>query len=914
MTVELSDRLVRLMRDASITPRVEHSMQLIVDEARDIVGASKAALSLTDKSGCFVTQACSPVGTSVPLPRAEGGLAQEMLLEGKTIRVDDTHNPQLSTRIREEVRRDARSLLGVPIVLGGETIGVLLGYGEQCNQFDVNDEANIAKLAQCAAGALGYWRAFTTPANEMVCATRAFLEFDDTATTVCTELKEQFGFDYVGLQLEFAEEHLLETIELVGSEKSWVGRSKHSLDAPTEKRDIQVDVFLRRSAEVIHGEDSRFDRWILTNYNHKDYSRAFIPMVIGRDSAGRLVPNLHEVLKLGSAEPFGTKNFRTKLTAPNNIRLETIGTVEAAFLKATDISQAQHEQLVRQVTRIAPRVWQGHLANVLEGVLDQALKLTWADSATLHFKRDNSDEDDDCYPKYVFESAARSELSQKLLNFPPRRGGLGHRAINDAEPKMITNPMVLKAEIPCIYELGVRAMAAFPLKVGEDVGVLYIHFRKAHEFQDNDVGWVTNLSRAAEAALHNATTHRSLRDQALKLEALRHMTSALSIAEASHRAVQQLALDTRNILGADVVTIYEFLAYGGCFLTPPARGGDLLDEDSRKVTGAIHADDVPMSVLRHAGPIFTTEPEKEPLLSSTRIAKGWPPFVERERIKAVSAVKLRAGDEIVGVMFVNFRRRHQFPKWERRFIEMLATSAAIAIHNQRRKENSEAMAYMGVLAGGIAHALVNDTGVAGRLISDLGAASPENSVVVDELKHSLDSITTRVDQLLLARYSTPASLNVLDVVIRACERAQQTVGIKVKLPKTAQPLPEVHIAQHQLTAIIEELIRNAARNSDMPADVSISMKLVEEFGRRSVELVVIDCGRGIPQADRESVFERGRTDGNGRRGFGLWWARTSLRGLGGDVRIEDNVPRGTRAVLRLPTVSVRPESPVLRKE
>ena len=73
-----------------------------------------------------------------------------------------------------------------------------------------------------------------------------------------------------------------------------------------------------------------------------------------------------------------------------------------------------------------------------------------------------------------------------------------------------------------------------------------------------------------------------------------------------------------------------------------------------------------------------------------------------------------------------------------------------------------------------------------------------------------------------------------------------------------------------------------------------------------VEIIVSDDGHGIPESDRERVFERftrlddARTRDAGGSGLGLSIARELVRRSGGDIRLADAAP-GLRAVVSLPT-------------
>jgi signal transduction histidine kinase len=53
-----------------------------------------------------------------------------------------------------------------------------------------------------------------------------------------------------------------------------------------------------------------------------------------------------------------------------------------------------------------------------------------------------------------------------------------------------------------------------------------------------------------------------------------------------------------------------------------------------------------------------------------------------------------------------------------------------------------------------------------------------------------------------------------------------------------------------------------------------------------VEVVVRDTGPGIPPEIRAKIFHIGTTTKPGGTGFGLWWSRTFLRRLGGDMMLD----------------------------
>lgn len=102
-----------------------------------------------------------------------------------------------------------------------------------------------------------------------------------------------------------------------------------------------------------------------------------------------------------------------------------------------------------------------------------------------------------------------------------------------------------------------------------------------------------------------------------------------------------------------------------------------------------------------------------------------------------------------------------------------------------------------------------------------------------------------------------------------------------------------------LTRAVENVISNALQHA---GSARIALKREGRFA----EIVVSDHGPGIPDADKERVFEpfqrldAARTPGSGGVGLGLSIVRAIATAHGGDVILEDNRPTGLLVRLRLP--------------
>jgi signal transduction histidine kinase len=104
------------------------------------------------------------------------------------------------------------------------------------------------------------------------------------------------------------------------------------------------------------------------------------------------------------------------------------------------------------------------------------------------------------------------------------------------------------------------------------------------------------------------------------------------------------------------------------------------------------------------------------------------------------------------------------------------------------------------------------------------------------------------------------------------------------------------------------LIDNALRHSPSGAAVEVQARRAAD----GVELVVADTGPGVPDDERDRIFERferGRAvDGEAGFGLGLAIGLALARRMGGDLMLEPGGP-GARFALRLPEAAV--PSPVL---
>ncbi len=145
---------------------------------------------------------------------------------------------------------------------------------------------------------------------------------------------------------------------------------------------------------------------------------------------------------------------------------------------------------------------------------------------------------------------------------------------------------------------------------------------------------------------------------------------------------------------------------------------------------------------------------------------------------------------------------------------------------------------------------------------------------------------------------------VLDKAAReASANAEHARGKRVRVEVALEPRDlELAGDQERVHQVLANLLDNAVRHA--PEGSTVELAAAARDGMVRVE--VADQGPGIPEGDREMVFERfyrsdpARSAGQGGTGLGLAIARWIVEMHGGDIRAENRAPAGCRVIVNLP--------------
>lgn len=158
-------------------------------------------------------------------------------------------------------------------------------------------------------------------------------------------------------------------------------------------------------------------------------------------------------------------------------------------------------------------------------------------------------------------------------------------------------------------------------------------------------------------------------------------------------------------------------------------------------------------------------------------------------------------------------------------------------------------------------------------------------------------LTRLVESLLLATRPRDVAVTPVDVQDTLGEVQSRWVdryaARHVDLQLSAEAF-KARMPQEELESVMENLLANALKFS--PTDSTVTITLDKEG-----KLVVQDQGPGIPEADRERVFERFERGTTKARGFGigLYLVRRLLEQRGGAIRVGDST-KGARIEVALP--------------
>jgi two-component system, NtrC family, sensor kinase len=297
--------------------------------------------------------------------------------------------------------------------------------------------------------------------------------------------------------------------------------------------------------------------------------------------------------------------------------------------------------------------------------------------------------------------------------------------------------------------------------------------------------------------------------------------------------------------------------------------------------------------------------------------------LERLGITKVYAIPMNAsGEGVHGVVLLGGLKKtgDQLAAEDLLPLELLAKRLAAEHENNlllRRLVQSEKLAGLGQLAGGVAHELNNPLTVVmgyAELIEESAGdeAIRRNAAVIrgesQRMKQTIESLSHF--SRFMPETQTPFSMDqMLREVWRSRKPDMDRIGIVLEL-SIPQTLPRLRANVEQMRQVILQILNNAAAAvQNVPSDREKRLLIEANIIKDRVQVLISDTGPGFSNPDRVfDPFFTTKKPGEGS-GLGLTLCYSIVREHGGEISAFNLQPYGAAVAIEMPVVETADETP-----
>lgn len=397
----------------------------------------------------------------------------------------------------------------------------------------------------------------------------------------------------------------------------------------------------------------------------------------------------------------------------------------------------------------------------------------------------------------------------------------------------------------------------------------------------------------AAIAIEKAQLFERMNRRNQALTSLHRVGQSIGVARALPQVLQEIGVNAERVLGADIVMLYRYNEEEHRLQSPLITGTVW---GNRPLSLDIKEDGVLAKIIREKASHLASDALADPYLTDYARPSGYPKsvryrsFTQRQNIKSFAGVPLLANGHIVGVMCVNYRKRHQFANDEQQILELFAQQAAIAIKNAEVNELTHELAAreersrlsrelhdsisqylpaISLMADNARALLIRDPARAQDWLDKIQLAAHAASSKVDFAVFQLRSVGLKD--------SLPTDMGELSQLVDECFGLEVELDIRL----TCAIPPSIEEAVY---LIVKEALINSARHAHAR---QACIKIALQHG--SIYFWVRDDGCGF---DSEKVDER--------HSHGITSMRERTKMLGGRLHIGPTGSGGTIVVGQLP--------------
>ncbi len=545
---------------------------------------------------------------------------------------------------------------------------------------------------------------------------------------------------------------------------------------------------------------------------------------------------------------------------------------------------------------------------------------------------------------YLNNARHRYNLGVSAVNGASRVAGQSQQHLVSDRLFDLLRPLTDRATADEIQrELGISQVVAVPLVVQKEV-VGAIMVLTQDSFTGRDVDFLEAFANLAAAAVQN-----------------NYRLAAMESLERVIFGLQARMTDETRVLQSVVDAVVQELGYEGAMVATLENGNSLpvrayaLDDTPQILTHLERK--AGMSILSPKSVVYLDRPRYQNNLSVRAVngIDGRPqkfltsdhlydllrPFVSKPLadfsqrmlgIRQVIAVPFFVEDEVVGNLFVASRRDH-FSAWETSLLTTFGQQAAAGIRNARLYREAEEQRRIAELFGRMAfsatasvHGLSNHLSIIHTYLHMLTSLDDFSDSQQEEIAKTTDRMVDRVQKSLHLldnlhqpwRQTAEKAVQLNDCLLRTVRelfpkwRRGKTADCDttVAMPnghvltislKLADDLPAVQTAPDMLAEAFRVILKNgyeAVLAQKKPGKLHIESSLRD---KDRLQIIIEDSGIGILPEEMPHIFEMGWSgkEGDGM-GFGLFWTRDFIQGLGGSIYVDSKPGQGTTFDISLP--------------
>lgn len=448
----------------------------------------------------------------------------------------------------------------------------------------------------------------------------------------------------------------------------------------------------------------------------------------------------------------------------------------------------------------------------------------------------------------------------------------------------------------------IKSCALIPIRIDNKVfGVIILESHHDDFFARDDLLVLEAFSSQAAIALKNAEFFNKFQRVTETFPKISELNIDID------KVLDNIAEIAAEVLATDVLVLYRYDEKNKEIIWPPIYKGNI--KYPQYMIREVDEAEAPLLLINSGKNHYAENSQGDPIMApGKKPRKGIPQrFILRENIVSSAGILLKVGQEIVGIMFINYRTPHKFDVDDMRIIENYASYIAIAIHNVshfREKEVGAGLQTLGQLAAVVAHKIKNDIGTislyTGDLLDETKAEDPQY-FNLSKISEKINKIVTDIDFLMNASKLKIPEKEFVDIesfineIVNEILLDLKTKNIKLE-KKIAANLPKIKIDPTQIKMVLSNLAYNSIDAMSGGGKIIISISKSKNI----VKLDWKDTGTGISAEYSVKVFQPLWTTRGRGFGLGLFLSKTIIEEHGGSISLDLNYKKGAKFIIKFP--------------